>query len=149
MTSGQWTIGALIKTNVCFPSDKVSFSLTLITFFKQIPGLKLLNITWIFAFKTIVTSGYSPNLKAKEIWVNENLPYCQFIGVNLKEYSDKSHIDMGKNSIFIDDSSHNLTTSSAEYKVCFGDIYDWNKDWDGKRCYNWSDVRDYICKIKY
>lgn len=96
---------------------------------------------------TIVTSGYSPNLKAKEIWVNENLPYCQFIGVNLKEYSDKSHIDMGKNSIFIDDSSHNLTTSSAEYKVCFGDIYDWNKNWDGKRCYNWFDIKRYINDI--
>ena len=58
-----------MKTNVCFPSDKVSFSLTLITFFKQIPGLKLLNITWIFAFKTIVTSGYvSITLFKDEEW---------------------------------------------------------------------------------
>lgn len=96
---------------------------------------------------TIVSSGYSPNIKAKEIWVNEHLPYCQFIGVNFKEHSDKSHIDMGKNSIFIDDSVHNLITSNAEYKVCFGDIYDWNKDWDGKRCYSWFDIKRYINNI--
>ena len=95
---------------------------------------------------TIVSSGYSPNLKAKEIWINEHLPYCKFIGVNFKEHFDKSHIDMG-DSIFIDDSSHNLETSNAKYKICFGDIYDWNKDWDGKRCYNWSDVKRYINDI--
>ena len=37
---------------------------------------------------TIVSSGYSPNLKAKEIWISKNLPYCKFIGVNLKEYKE-------------------------------------------------------------
>ena len=42
----------------------------------------------------IVSSGYSPNLKAKERWCKEHLPFCQFIGVNFKEYNDKSHIDM-------------------------------------------------------
>lgn len=92
---------------------------------------------------TIVSMGYSPNLKAKELWINEHLPYCKFIGVNFKEYLDKSHIDMN-DSIFIDDSAHNLITSNAAYKICFGDKYKWNKDWDGERCYNWSDVNNYL-----
>ena len=92
---------------------------------------------------TIVSSGYSPNLKAKEIWISKNLPYCKFIGVNLKEYKDKSHIDMS-DGIFIDDSSHNLITSNAKIKICFGDEYEWNKDWNGIRCFNWTDVQNYL-----
>lgn len=96
---------------------------------------------------TIVSMGYSPNLKAKEVWINEHLPFCKFIGVNFKEYSDKSHIDMN-DSIFIDDSAHNLITSNAVYKICFGDEYKWNKDWDGVRCYNWHDVNYYLESMK-
>ena len=92
---------------------------------------------------TIVSSGYSPNLRAKQIWIDNNLPFCEFVGVNMKEYKDKSHIDMS-GSIFIDDSVHNLITSNAKYKICFGDIYPWNKDWNGIRCANWHDVYEQI-----
>ena len=87
----------------------------------------------------IVSSGYSPNLKATEIWISKTLPYCKFIGVNLQEYKDKSHIDMS-DGIFIDDSSNNLITSNAKINICFGDEYVWNKDWTGIRCVNWHDV---------
>lgn len=92
---------------------------------------------------TIVSSGYSPNLKAKEIWINENLSYCKFIGVNLKEHEDKSHIFMG-DGIFIDDSSKNLITSNALVNICFGDKYSWNEDWTGFRCNNWNDVKKFL-----
>lgn len=92
---------------------------------------------------TIVSAGYSPNLKAKEIWINENLPYCKFIGVNLEKYTDKSHIDMS-NGIFIDDSSNNLSTSNALINICFGDIYSWNKDYTGFRCKNWNDIKMFL-----
>lgn len=85
----------------------------------------------------IVSSGYSPNLRAKERWCKEHLPFCQFIGVNLKEYKDKSHIDMN-GGLFIDDSAHNLETSNAETKICFGEIYSWNKEWNGKHCWDWN-----------
>ena len=89
---------------------------------------------------TIVSSGYSPNLKAKELWIKKNLSFCDFIGVNLKKYNDKSHVKMGKGSVFMDDSANNLITSNAEYKICFGDQYPWNEDWKGIRCANWIDV---------
>lgn len=88
---------------------------------------------------TIVSSGYSPNLIAKDIWIRNNLPFCKFIGVNLKEYKDKSHIDMS-GGIFIDDSMSNLATSNAWFNICFGDVYSWNEEWKGIRCYNWNDV---------
>ena len=87
----------------------------------------------------IVSSGFSPNLKAKEQWIKKYLPFCDFIGVNLKKYSDKSHIDMsGEGNIFIDDSANNLITSNCENKICFGDIYTWNEEWKGKRCWDWN-----------
>ena len=95
---------------------------------------------------TIVSSGYSPNLIAKEKWVKEHLPYCIFIGVNLKEYKDKSHIDMS-DSIFIDDSVNNLETSNAAIKICFGDEYPWNNKWKGIRCANWHEVENYIERV--
>ena len=95
---------------------------------------------------TIVSSGYSPNLIAKEKWVKEHLPYCNFIGVNLKEYEDKSHIDMS-DGIFIDDSASNLETSKAAIKICFGDEYPWNEKWKGIRCANWHEVENYIERV--
>lgn len=61
---------------------------------------------------SIVSASYSPNLYGKSIWIKENLPYCDFIGVNLKQYKNKGHIDMS-NGIFIDDSYNNLITSNA------------------------------------
>lgn len=52
----------------------------------------------------IVSHGYSPNLKQKEEWIKKRFPDIEFIGVNLKEHSDKSHIDMS-DGLFIDDST--------------------------------------------
>lgn len=92
---------------------------------------------------TIVSSGYSPNLRAKEKWVKDNLPYCKFIGVNLKNHRNKAHIDMS-DGIFFDDSYSNLMTSNALINVCFGDEYEWNKDWNGFRCNNWNDVKNFL-----
>lgn len=88
---------------------------------------------------TIVSMGNTPNLKLKKLWIKQYLPFCDFIGVNFKEYSDKAHIDMS-DGIFIDDVASNLTTSNAAIKMCFGDEYSWNKDWAGLRCANWCDV---------
>lgn len=107
---------------------------------------KILDILNKYFEITIVSSGYLPNLIAKEKWVKEHLPYCSFIGVNLKEYKDKSHIDMS-DSIFIDDSASNLKTSNAAIKICFGDEYPWNKKWDGIRCNNWHEVENYIERV--
>lgn len=107
---------------------------------------KILDILNKYFEITIVSSGYLPNLIAKEKWVKEHLPYCSFIGVNLKEYKDKSHIDMS-DSIFIDDSANNLKTSNAAIKICFGDEYPWNNKWKGIRCNNWHEVENYIERV--
>lgn len=93
------------------------------------------------------TMGYSPNLHLKDLYLKENYPGYGFIGVNIKEHKDKSHIDMS-GKIFIDDSPVNLKTSNATVKILFGKDYDWNKDWDGIRCETWNDVFDVIEKME-
>nr|WP_297933176.1 hypothetical protein [uncultured Lachnoclostridium sp.] len=94
----------------------------------------------------IVSHGYLPNLKLKEMWIKCKFPFVEFVGVNLKEYSDKSHIDMS-DGLFIDDSSKNLITSNAKDKICFGKTYSWNEDWTGKRMNNWAKIRQYLLGI--
>lgn len=90
----------------------------------------------------IVSMGYSPNLRCKELWIEKNLPYATFIGVNFKEYPDKAHIDMSDGVAFLDDGSKNLDTSNCPNKIIFGDKYVWNIEGDRKykRCFNWYDV---------
>lgn len=92
----------------------------------------------------IVSMGYSPNLKGKEIWINENIPYAKFIGVNFKEYDDKSHIDMS-DGIYVDDNEKNLNTNAIE-NICFGDVYEWNQNWEGRRIYNWIELENYLSR---
>ena len=92
---------------------------------------------------TIVSMGYSPNLRGKELWMKECLPEIDFIGVNMKEHINKSHIDMS-DGIFIDDSYSNLISSNAEKKYCFGEIYSWNEKWEGPRLCDWRDVASHL-----
>ena len=71
------------------------------------------------------------------------MSYESFIPVNLQYHSDKSHVYM-KDGIFLDDSAYNLITSNAKEKICFGDMYSWNENWNGLRLYNWKDVERYL-----
>ena len=93
------------------------------------------------------SSGSFPNLSLKRRWINKYFPQAEFIPVELPTYPDKSHIDMS-NCIFIDDVSKNLTTSNADIKICFGDMYSWNEDWNGKRCKDWIEVYQYIKELR-
>ena len=67
----------------------------------------------------IVSHGYSPNLKLKENWIKNNLPFgVEFIGVNLKKHSDKSCVDMS-DGIFIDDKLSNIKSSNAKKNIYY------------------------------
>lgn len=93
----------------------------------------------------IVSHGFPPNLKAKEIWVKEHMSYAKFIGVNMKKYNDKSNVDM-KNGVFIDDRQDNLETSNAKIKICFGKLYFWNSKItpDIFNCFTWKEVEELL-----
>ena len=96
----------------------------------------------------IVSAGDSPNLKLKEKYIREHFPFAEFIGVNINEYYDKSHIDM-TDGFFIDDLCSNLISSNAKYKICFGRTEIWNEEWIGKGiwCVNWNEVDRYIYEM--
>ncbi len=90
----------------------------------------------------IVTIGTINNIAQKSIWIKKNLPFikhCEFLFNNGCKM-DKSIVDM-KDSIFIDDVLSNLESSNAKYKIIFGDEYEWNRDSEHIRCFNWSDVK--------
>lgn len=108
----------------------------------------VLNQMKVMFHLVIVSMGYRPNLVGKKLWIEKNLPFVDFIGVNMKKYPDKKHIDMS-DGIFIDDSSKNLVTSNAKYKVLFGDVYPWNENWKGKRCFNWTELEKYLLRGDY
>lgn len=97
----------------------------------------------------IVSLGFSPNLKGKALYIQKNLPYAEFIGVNFKEHSDKANIDMSNGTAFADDSVKNLDTCNCPNPILFGDDYEWNIGNNGKykRCYNWYEFEKHLNKI--
>lgn len=95
----------------------------------------------------IVSHGFSPNLVGKKIWIEKNIPYAHFIGINLKENTDKACVDMS-NGFFTDDKTSNLNSSNAKYKVIYGNEYPWNNDSDYIRCCTWIELIAYILKCQ-
>lgn len=96
----------------------------------------------------VATLGDIPNLNLKRIWISKHMPYVEAMHlIDSKQYAHKSHIDMS-DSIFIDDSSLNLTTSNAVVKILFGDRYPWNSDWNDLHCHNWNDVLSMLSNRK-
>ena len=91
----------------------------------------------------VVSLGTHANLVGKQLWLINNMPYAKFIPVSIDNYTDKKHIDMS-DGVFFDDSITNLINSNAAEKVCFGEVYSWNKNWQGERCANWYDVEKYL-----
>lgn len=92
----------------------------------------------------VVSIGTRENLVGKQLWLLKNMPYARFIPVLFGEgETNKSEVDMSDGILF-DDRIANLINSNAKIKVCFGDIYSWNKNWDGIRCANWHDVEKFL-----
>lgn len=85
----------------------------------------------------IVTKGTDKNLYLKKKWLKDKGINVPVIGLPIEV--SKSFINMGKNTIFIDDSTNNLLSSNAEYKVQFREFgeTDWNKDWKGSVMKSW------------
>lgn len=113
----------------------------------------------------IVSHGNTPNLKLKNEWIDKKIRFCindsiminqadtKFIGVDFKDYSDKSHVNMS-DGIFVDDTYRNLLTSNAKYKILFGKEFPWNEenekaDEEHKyvRCKDWVELYQEITQI--
>lgn len=125
------------------------------SYFNQPRFFKSEHLKWMMGAKWIInklydnlnckiifcSSGSYPNLQLKRQWIYRQFHYADFIPVEMPTYEDKSHVDMsGEGTVFIDDCSKNLITSNAETKICFGEIYSWNEDWNGIRCRDWTEI---------
>lgn len=95
----------------------------------------------------VVTIGTRENLVGKQLWLLKNMPYAKFMPVVIGEEDDKSSIDMSDGVLF-DDSIINLINNNAAEKVCFGDVYSWNRNWNGTRCANWYDAERYLRELE-
>ena len=108
----------------------------------------IINKLYNEGFKIIFcSSGSYPNLQLKRMWISKHFPQAEFIPVEMPTYPDKSHINMS-GAIYIEDCHSNLITSNADIKICFGETYSWNENWDGKRCRDWIEVYQYIKELQ-
>lgn len=98
----------------------------------------------------IVTIGSHINLARKSMWIYQNLGFIKdmILIYNEKNKMDKSIVNMGKNSILIDDVASNLESVNAEIKICYGKYYPWNANWNGLRAYDWETVYS-LLKLSY
>ena len=98
----------------------------------------------------IISIGTYKNISRKARWIDLNLPFihdCLLIN-NGDCHMDKSIVDM-IGGVLIDDVAANLWSSNADYKICFGKVYDWNKDLPNNtvRANDWIEVEKYINMI--
>lgn len=93
----------------------------------------------------ICSIGRKMNLYNKKQWIEKNLSYAKFIGIDLK-YGNKSSVDMsGNGSVILDDNIDMLYSSNADIKVIYGD-FSWSENniYDYPRCFNWYEFREFL-----
>lgn len=89
----------------------------------------------------IVSIGTHLNLARKSMWLYQNLNFIKDVVLlnNEDGKMNKSLVDM-YGEIFIDDVTSNLDSSNAGVKICYGQTYPWNQEWQGFRCGTWNEV---------
>lgn len=117
-------------------------------------------VKWIDGAKDFLGANHNANIKLVTKGTCENIAkkrkvisslfdyysnYDNIIGLGLNE--SKGFVDMGDDSLFIDDCVDNLKVSNARYKVLFCEYDDdkdreWQLDWHGLRMYDWNNIYD-------
>lgn len=92
----------------------------------------------------VCSMGRKMNLLYKKEWIDKNLPFTKFIGIDLNKNSKQS-VDMS-NGIHIDDNVEMLNSSTAATKIVFGDLYPWNCNNPNMyhRCWNWTEIENLL-----
>lgn len=96
-------------------------------------------------YNIIINSiGTPKNLAKKAEWLHNNLPFVKnYILINNDtNIMNKSIINTGEDSIFIDDIPCNLDSVASKRKILFGKKYPWNQDWVGEHCFTWTEVAE-------
>jgi 5'(3')-deoxyribonucleotidase len=93
----------------------------------------------------LVSIGTFSNISLKAEWCRFNLPCIKeaIFLVNANGKMNKSAINMS-DGIIIDDVASNLESSNAKNKICFGERHQWNRDYQGNHCLNWTEIRNFL-----
>lgn len=92
------------------------------------------------------TFGTRQNIRFKEDFLHNNLPFVKLIGIDTSKHDSKSHIDMS-DGIFFDDLQKNLEECNSPYPTIFGDEYSWNTPDKFHRTYNWIEAKNYVLSL--
>jgi|LSQX01.2.fsa_nt_gb 5'(3')-deoxyribonucleotidase len=143
MKVNQWDFGD--QCPLLEGSEAVSETFASKHFFKKLefmPNAKEVLYQLHKEFQIIIVSiGSHLNLARKSMWLYQNLGFVKDVILLNNEGTkmDKLLVNM-KDSFFIDDVASNLNSSNAEIKICYGQIYPWNDEWQGIRCVKWNEV---------
>lgn len=103
----------------------------------------------------ICSIGTPENISKKVRWIDRNLGIKNMILLSKNDVvMDKSIVDMS-GGILIDDHEDNLFSSNADIKICFGEVKSWNKNWQGLRVKDWTEVgkllinNNYKCGVEF
>jgi len=93
----------------------------------------------------ICSIGRKMNLYYKKQWIEKNIPYANFIGIDLSK-GDKSSIDMSDCLVMLDDNIDMLHSVNIKHKVIYGDELAWNVNniYNYPRCFNWYEFKNYL-----
>ena len=93
----------------------------------------------------ICSIGRKRNLYFKYEWIKNNIPYANFIGIDLSK-GDKSSVDMSDYLVMLDDNIDMLHSANIKHKVIYGDELSWNVNniYNYPRCFNWYEFREYL-----
>ena len=92
----------------------------------------------------ICSVGTPKNIELKTRYIKEELSHDQMIMIVKSEASmgkDFVHFD---NAVIIDDHEGNLINSRIHKKICFGQEYPWNENWNGLRAHTMSELSNML-----
>ncbi len=99
-------------------------------------------------FEVIVcTIGSPENISRKSRWIENNLGIKDMILLSKSDVvMDKSIVDMS-NGVIVDDHQNNLLNSDADVKICFGEVKEWNEEWNGLRAKDWTELEKMLLEL--
>lgn len=91
---------------------------------------------------TIATKHHPLRIPNTNNFINK---FFKNVGIKYLNSFDKSELN---GDVFIDDRIDCLDSvkNNFKYILCFGN-YDWNKDWNGIRFYDWLEIEKFICSM--
>ena len=107
-------------------------------------AIKVINQLSMNNYVCIISKHMKSRKPLTRKWVYETFPSVDLVFT--ENFSDKGDILKGFDIILDDRIDALESCTDVTYRICFG-LYDWNKDWKGKRITNWLDFKEFVRNI--